>query len=109
MISAATTTVALALAGTCIAAPAGAAISSSPNARTLTLQCPQGTITGTTAGGSNLILDGGGVAVLQGATSAAGEVLVPLNPGLDRIGKLVRCTYDSPRSGAATVAFVLFP
>ena len=109
MIRSASTSVAAAFAVTLMAAPAGAAISNSPNALTLTLQCPQGTLTGTTAGGSALLLDGGGVAVLQGLSTAAVEVLVPVNPGLQRNGKLVRCTYDSPRAGKGAVAFVLFP
>ena len=103
------TGVAAAVAVACMATPAGAAISSSPNALTLTLQCPQGTLTGTSAGGAALILDGGGVAVLQGLSRASGEVVVPVNPGLERQGRLVRCTFDSPALGEGAVAFVLFP
>ena len=47
--------------------------------------------------------------MIQGLTTAAGEVLLPVNPGLERNGKLVRCTYDSPRAGKGAVASVLFP
>lgn len=109
MIRALTTSVVASLAMTCSAAPALADVTSNPNARSLVLSCPQGTVTGTAAAGSSLLLDGGGVAVLQGLMSADGRVLLPVNPGLERNGRLVRCTYDSPNAGPGAVAFVLFP
>lgn len=105
------TTVAAATAAavTCMATPATAGISNSPNAFSLVLQCPGGAVTGTTAGGAALLLDGGGVAVLQGLSTASGEVVTKDNPGLTRNGRLVRCTYDSPRLGPNAVASVFFP
>lgn len=104
----ATASVVAALAVASLTTPAAADISNNPNAQSLTLQCPQGTITGTTGSGSSLLLDGGGVAVLQGLTTAAGEEVIRVNRGLDGQGRLVRCTYDSPRIGADAVAYVFF-
>jgi hypothetical protein len=89
--------------------PALAGPENNPNAQTITLTCPFGQVTGTAAAGSSLILEGGGLAILHGATAAEdGEVLIPINPGLERIGRLVQCTYFSERRQQQVIAYVLF-
>lgn len=95
------------LAGTSAASPATGS-ENNPNSLALTLSCPFGVVSGNSAGpGAALLLEGGGVAVLQGLTNAAREVAVPNNPGLERLGKLVPCTFDSPRLGEGAVAYIL--
>jgi hypothetical protein len=89
--------------------PALAGPEQNPNARTITLTCPFGEVTGTALGGSALILESGGVVVLQGATTPQGDVLVPINPGLAAIGKLVQCTYFSELRQEQVVAYFLIP
>jgi hypothetical protein len=80
-----------------------------PNAQTITLTCPFGQVTGTAAAGSSLILEGGGLAILQGAIAAEdGEVLIPINPGLEKTGRMVQCTYFSERRQQQVIAYVLF-
>lgn len=90
------------------AAPALAGPEKNPHAQTITLTCPFGQVTGTAAAGPALLLEGGGVAVLQGATTAAGEELVPINPGLLGSGTLVQCSYFSERRQEQVIAYVLF-
>jgi hypothetical protein len=90
------------------ATPALAGPENNPNSQTLTLTCPFGQVTGTTPAGAALLLEGGGVAILQGATTAGGEVLVPTNPGLEQTGDLVQCSYFSERRQEQVIAYVLF-
>jgi hypothetical protein len=89
-------------------APASADIQQNPNARTLTLTCPFGEVVGSTAGGA-LLLEGGGVFVAQGNTTTGGVVLVPINPGLSKLGKLVQCTYFSELRNEEVVAYLFIP
>jgi hypothetical protein len=77
-----------------------------PNAAVFTVFCPSGAITGSGAPGSALLMEGGGVAVLQGLSRPSGEVVIPVKPGLDRRGVLEECTYVSPFRGDTFIAFV---
>ena len=80
---------------------------SNPNAATFTVMCPSGVITGSGAPGGALLIEGGGVAVLQGLVNTqSGEVVIPVRPGLSGRGVLEECTYVSPFSGTAFTAFV---
>lgn len=90
------------------ATPALAGPENNSNSQTITLTCPFGEVTGTTGGpGPALVLEGGGVAVLQGATTLEGAVVVPINPGLQRTGNLVQCTYFSERRQERLIAYVV--
>jgi len=80
------------------------------NTVTFTINCGEfGTFTGSLPGGSGsaLHLEGGGVAIAQGLTELDGTVLVPVNPGLDRQGKLVPCRFTFPGE-PERIAYVLF-
>jgi predicted secreted protein len=80
-----------------------------PHAQTITLTCPFGQVTGTAVQGSSLIIEGGGLAILQGLIAADnGEVFIPINPGLERTGRLVQCTYFSERLQQQVIAHLLF-
>jgi hypothetical protein len=88
--------------------PALAGPENNPNAQTITITCPFGQLTGTTAGGASLMIEGG-LAILQGLTAAdTGEVLVPITPGLEQTGQLVQCTYFNERLQQQVIAHVLF-
>ena len=87
--------------------PALAGPENNPNAQTITLTCPFGEVTGTAAAGSALLIEGGGVAVLQGLTTAGGEVLIPINPGLEQTGRLVKCSYFSEMRQQQVIAYLL--
>jgi hypothetical protein len=68
-----------------------------PNAAVFTVNCPSGTLVGSAAPGGALLIEGGGVAVLQGLVNAqTGDVVFPVRPGLARRGVLEECTYTSP-------------
>jgi hypothetical protein len=55
------------------------------------------------------LFQAGGLAILHGATAAEdGEVLIPINPGPERIGRLVQCSYFSERRQQQVIAYVLF-
>jgi hypothetical protein len=92
-----TLTAATALSLGLLAAPAAADVDRNPNAIRLGLNCPHGTFTGTSAGGSALLLDGGGVAVLQGLTTSAGRCFcVRLLAWTDRTGSCA--AHTTPRA-----------
>lgn len=89
--------------------PAVAGPEDNPHAQTITLTCPFGQVTGTAVSGSSLLIEGGGLAILQGVIAAdTGEVLGTINPGLERIGRLVQCTYFSERRQQQIIAYVIF-
>jgi hypothetical protein len=77
-----------------------------PNARVFTVTCPSGAIVGSGAPGNALLVQGGGVAVLQGLVRPSGEVVIPVNPGLSSQGVLQECTYTSPFTNEVFTAFV---
>jgi hypothetical protein len=85
-------------------------IGENKNTVTFTINCGEfGTFTGSLPGGSGsaLHLEGGGVAIAQGLTELDGTVVVPVNPGLDRQGKLVPCRFTFPGE-PERIAYVLF-
>ena len=98
------------LAGAVMPATAGATPpGENKNTVTFTINCGEfGTFTGSLLGGagSALLLEGGGVAIAQGLTED-GTVVDPVNPGLERQGKLVPCRFTFPGEPERT-AFVLF-
>jgi hypothetical protein len=80
------------------------------NTVTFTINCGGfGTFTGSLPGGagSALHLEGGGVAIAKGVIELDGTVVVPVNPGLERQGKLVQCRFTFPGE-PERIAFVLF-
>jgi hypothetical protein len=80
------------------------------NTVTFTINCGEfGTFTGSLPGGtgSALHLEGGGVAIAKGLTELDGTVVVPVNPGLERQGKLVQCRFTFPGE-PERIASVLF-
>ena len=87
--------------------PALAGPENNPNAQTVTLTCPFGEVTGTATAGAALLIEGGGVSVLQGATTPEGTELIPITPGLERTGRLVRCSYFSERRQERVIAYLL--
>jgi hypothetical protein len=99
------------LAGAVMPATSGASHpGENKNTVSFTIFCGEfGTFTGSLPGGagSALLLEGGGVAIRQGQTELDGTVVVPLNPGLERQGKLVPCRFTFPGE-PEQIAFVLF-
>jgi hypothetical protein len=80
------------------------------NTVTFTINCGEfGTFTGSLPGGSGLALhlEGGGIAIAKGMTELDGTVVVPVNPGLERQGKLVPCRFTFPGE-PERIAHVLF-
>jgi hypothetical protein len=81
------------------------------NTVTLTINCGEfGTFTGSLPGGSNgsaLLLEGGGVAIAQGLIELDGTVVIPVQPELERQGKLVPCRFTFP-GFPERIAFVQF-
>ena len=80
------------------------------NTVTFTINCGGfGTFTGSLPGGSGkaLHLEGGVIAIAKGMTELDGTVVVPVNPGLERQGKLVPCRFTFP-GFPERIAFVLF-
>ena len=103
---------ALALLATAIMPATASAFSPGENKNTVTftINCGAfGTFTGSLPGGSGsaLHLEGGGVAIAQGLTELDGTVVVPVNPGLERQGKLVPCRFTFPGE-PERIAHVLF-
>jgi hypothetical protein len=93
-----------------MAAPASAAPTrdNNPNALDFTVTCPSGVIRGSGAPGGALIIEGGGVAVLQGlVVTETGEVVQKTNPGLSRRGVLEECTYVGPVTKTPFTVYVL--
>jgi hypothetical protein len=99
------------LAGAVMPSTAGAThTGENKNTVTFTINCGAfGTFTGSMPGGSGsaLHLEGGGVAIAHGVTELDCTVVVPVNPGLERQGKLVQCRYTFP-GAPERIAFVLF-
>jgi hypothetical protein len=65
-------------------------------------------MTGTApAGTAALFTESGAIVKAQGFTELTGEVVVPITPGLESTGKLVRCTFFSPSRQRELVAYLL--
>lgn len=106
VVLAATLVVALVLALTTAVSASG----QNPNTVTFTLNCgAAGTFTGSQPGGAGgaLLLEGGGVAVLQGLSELGGEPLIAPTPGLEQQGKLVQCRFTFPGQ-PERIGFILF-
>jgi hypothetical protein len=80
------------------------------NTVTFTINCGEfGTFTGSLPRGSGqaLHLEGGGVSIAKGLTELDRTVVVPVNPGLERQGRLVQCRFTFPGQ-PELIAFALF-
>ena len=71
-----------------------------PNTVTFTIDCGEaGVFTGSQPGGGGggaLLLDSGGVGILQGLADSGGQLLIKPTPGLEQQGKLVQCRFTFP-------------
>jgi hypothetical protein len=81
-----------------------------PNTVTFTIDCgAAGTFTGSQPGGAGgaLLLESGGVAILQGLADPGGEPLIKPTPGLEQQGKLVQCRFTFPGQ-PERIGFIFF-
>jgi hypothetical protein len=88
---------------------AASASAENPNTVTFTINCgAAGTFTGSQPGGAGgaLLLESGGVAILQGLAEG-GELLIEPTPGLEQQGKLVQCRFTFPGQPERT-GFIFF-